>query len=137
VHRFLPTILLLASLGVSAAEPNCRDPRSTREVNVCSAQEAERLEAEMNRYYDAARSRMQKEEPQAVESLLEAQKSWETYAERHCQAVYSRWAGGTIRVAQGLNCRVDLIKQRMRLLWESYLTYPDRTPPILPEPKWE
>ena len=137
MHRFLPTILLIVSLGVSAAEPNCREPRSTREFNVCSAQEVARLEAEMSRYFDAARARMQKEEPQAVESLLKAQKAWETYAEGHCQAVYSRWAGGSIRVAQGLNCKVDLIKQRTRILWESYLTYPDRTPAILPEPKRE
>jgi uncharacterized protein YecT (DUF1311 family) len=123
----------LASLAASP-EPNCETPTTTADVNVCRGREIDKSRAELHRYLEAAKVRMRKEEPQALTALEDAQNAWVSYSDKHCSAVYARWRGGTIRGPASAQCMIDLAKQRTYQIWVDYLTYPDRTPPILPEP---
>lgn len=122
--------------------PECVDAVTTPEVNACAAAEVARDREVMERYLAAATARMREEAEDAgqlsgrsiEESLAASQADWERYAESACAAVYHRWSGGTIRTVMHLGCMGQLVRQRTHYLWQDYLTYPDSTPPILPEP---
>jgi uncharacterized protein YecT (DUF1311 family) len=126
---FLPVASMTAS-----PEANCEKPVTTYDFNICGSREAERARAEMQRYFETAKVRMQKEESQALAALEAAQTAWKSYHEKHCAAVYARWEGGTIQGPASAQCSINLTRQRTHQLWADYLTYPDSTPPILPEP---
>ncbi len=132
--------LLAMSLAAStswAADPvvNCASPSTTLDFNICGSREADKADVELKRYFEAARTRMVKQEPQAVQALDAAQAAWLVYKSKHCESAYLRWQGGTIRGPAGIQCEVDLTRQRTHRIWADFLTYPDRTPPVLPEPQ--
>jgi uncharacterized protein YecT (DUF1311 family) len=134
--RWLIAMAFLPAASMAAkSETNCEKPVTTYDFNTCGSREADRARAEMQRYLEAAKVRMQKEDSQAVAALEAAQSAWTSYQEKHCAAVYARWQGGTIRDPASVQCSIDLTRQRTHQLWADYLTYPDRTPPILPEPR--
>ncbi len=133
--RWLIALAFLPAISMAAdPEPNCEKPATTYDFNICGSREAERARAEMQRYFDAAKVRIQREGSKALTALEEAQSAWRSYQEKHCAAIYVRWQGGTIRGPASVQCSVDLTRQRTHQLWADYLTYPDSTPPILPEP---
>lgn len=51
-----------------------------------------------------------------------------------CDAVYEWWREGTVRGAMALGCEIRVTKARTMTIWRNWLTYPDRSPPLLPEP---
>jgi uncharacterized protein YecT (DUF1311 family) len=124
----------LAALRASP-EPNCAKPVTTYEMNVCGSREVQQARSEMQRYFSAAKARMEKDEPQAVKSLDDAQSAWQTFSVKHCASVYARWEGGTVRGPASVQCAITLTRARTHQLWREFLTYPDRTPSLLPEPK--
>jgi uncharacterized protein YecT (DUF1311 family) len=120
-----------------AADPvaNCEKPATTYDFNICGSKDVEKAEAELARYLEAAKARMAKEEPEAVKAIDDAHAKWQEYKSKHCEAVYLRWQQGTIRGPKSARCNLDLTRQRTHRIWSDFLTYPDSTPPILPEPK--
>jgi uncharacterized protein YecT (DUF1311 family) len=134
--RWLIALLLIPTSSVAASpEPNCTSPSTTYDFNVCGSREADKADAELKRYFEAAKARMVKEEPQAVAAMDEAQNAWQAYRAKHCGAVSLRWQGGSIRGPASVQCAIDLTWQRTHQVWADFLTYPDRTPPTLPEPR--
>lgn len=140
--------LALMVLGQAQVQPQLQsqpDPcegSTTIAVNQCLANQRDSALAEMNRYLDAARIRsiQQAGDPPLAskKDLLTgfdaAQDAWEKYRSAQCGNIYDFWRSGTIRGAMALDCDIRLIRARTHFLWESFLTYPDSTPPILPEP---
>ena len=78
------------------------------------------------------RGQLQRRQTQAI---VDAQAKWQEYKSKQCEAVYLRWQQGTIRGPKAVRCDLDLTRQRTHRIWSDFLTYPDSTPPILPEPK--
>lgn len=135
-------LFLAAALLSQDPEPalDCDNAMTTLDVNACMAKEVEAEEARMNAYLEAAilHVREASDSPElgasAASEMAEAQTAWEAYVKAECGAVYTHWQGGTVRVAMALACERRLTYGRTRHLWETYLTYVDSTPPILPEP---
>lgn len=135
-------LFLAAALLSQAPEPalDCDNVMTTLDVNACMAKALEAEEARMNAYLEAAIGVLREEaetpeQANAMAAELQAsQKLWADYAESACQAVYSRWQAGTIRVSMALSCKQDLTLERTHALWVNYLAYMDSTPPRLPEP---
>ncbi|WP_010545789.1 lysozyme inhibitor LprI family protein [Sphingomonas elodea] len=126
--------LLLLALALTAPTPRCVDAKTTVEMETCLARTSNAAEVEMNRYLVAARKRATADGVTVAKAFDEAQGRWIAWRRGECDAVYAHW-GGTIRGAMLLNCRIDLTQARTQWLWKTWLTYPDSTPPILPEPK--
>jgi uncharacterized protein YecT (DUF1311 family) len=126
----------LAAGAALAADPqaNCTAPKTTYDINICSALNADNGELELQHYLEASRSRIQRD-PESLAALNEAQIAWEKFRASHCAAVYSHWRDGTIRGPQSITCRLEITRARTHQLWKEYLTYVDRTPPLLPEPE--
>lgn len=119
---------------------DCTQALTTLEINDCRAEDLRLETARMQTYLDAAITsvRSEAEEPAAAEILVEeiqtSQALWQAYADQACSAVYTRWQAGTIRVMMALGCQISLTRQRTHHLWTEYLSFPDDTPPLLPEP---
>lgn len=134
----LVTVLTLAQ----EPEVNCDDPVSTVEIGICMGRELEREQARQARYFAAVLERAEglgdrivgADGPEVAEALRASQAAWEGYVQASCDATYAWWSDGTIRGSKALGCRIDLTRQRTHELWRAHLTYPDSTPPILPEP---
>lgn len=126
--------LLLFALALATPADRCADAKTTVEMNTCLARASNAAELEMNRYLVAARKRAAADGAMVAKAFDEAQARWIAWRKGECDAVYAHWQGGTIRGAMLLGCRIELTEARTRQLWKTWLTYPDSTPPILPEP---
>lgn len=129
-------LLRLASptFAVSQPDPCLPGAASTLEINDCLADRLREERKRLGRYLGAVR-RTLSADTTTRERLNEAQRAWETYVARDCDAVYSYWRDGSIRHAKRLLCSIDAVALRTHDLWASFLTYEDSTPPLLPEPK--
>lgn len=127
-------ILTTISLLAQAEEINCDNAMTKHQINMCSRQEVQQAENEMLDYLNASKDRYS-EEAQVLKLLTESQAQWREYREAHCDAIYQVWSGGTIRGVMYNGCMLEVTKNRTHELWQSYLTYMDSTPPVLPEPK--
>ena len=128
--------LLLVPSAAAAKEPG--DPcegSTTLAINECYDGKLQTAQAEMNRYLQAAIDRyLESEEDAVVLGLRNSQAAFEAYRAIECETVYEHWKGGTIRTLNSLVCSIALTDQRTHAIWASWLTYPDSTPPTLPEP---
>lgn len=107
---------------------------TTIEVNDCLSAELAADRAELDRYSAAARKRLVEENPTTVAKFDAMQTAFFAYRKKACDAVYDYWSGGTIRGTEALTCQRRLTRAYTHDLWTDWLTYPDDTPPILPEP---
>ena len=130
----MAVMLTTISPLAQAEEINCDKAMTTYQINMCSRQEVQQAENEMLDYLNASKDRYS-EEAQVLKLLTESQAQWREYRKAHCDAIYQVWAEGTIRGVMYNDCMFDVTKDRTHELWQSYLTYMDSTPPILPEPE--
>lgn len=135
MKRILLSFACLTSLSACAEEPalDCANAFRTAELNQCASQDWDAARQTMEQYLEASLKHNEENE-NLVAAIKEAQDGWDNYQNKHCGAVYTQWQGGTIRDVMAFSCKTKLAKQRTHELWESFLTYMDDTPPVLPEP---
>lgn len=126
-------ILTFATLPAFASDTaqDCENAMSTMEINQCAQLELGTAEADMQRYLDAV---LNEADAALVESIQQAQESWEGYRQAHCDAVYTQWRDGTIRGVMSLSCKKQLTQARTHTLWESFLVTMEGES-LLPEPE--
>jgi uncharacterized protein YecT (DUF1311 family) len=128
-------VMLICLLpSVTFATDQCKDPKSTIKMNECISRQVKTAEEELSKYFEESR-RQYADEPKAIEALHRAQNSWLKFRKDHCDAIYEKWSGGTISGAMHGSCLLEQTRRRTHDLWDTYLTFMDSTPPILPEPK--
>ena len=112
------------------------------EATSCLFSVAEALEPILQRYYEAARSSIQRRATdeqdiiandlhKAISDLEQAQSSWRAYRDAHCDMVADLFMNGSGKAAGGVQCTIDLTRLRIHELWESGGFQPRN----LPEPK--
>lgn len=133
--------LLALALGSQDVEPDCGG--NMLEITACFAEAADNSKQRMEAYYRAALHKLVEAEiddnpgagAAASTHLTYSQMLFEQHVNSECRATYERFAMGSIRNAEAQACRLQLFNARTRDLWSRWLTYPDSTPPDLPEPK--
>ncbi|WP_375290505.1 DUF6265 family protein [Qipengyuania sp.] len=120
--------------GANAPAASCPDAATTPEMNACWAARLGEVEARMERYFAAALDK-EKARPQLQAKMRSAQQAFAAYANGECDAVLEDWSDGTIRTVMALDCRIALTNARTHAIWQTWLTYPDSTAPVLPEPE--
>jgi uncharacterized protein YecT (DUF1311 family) len=130
-------IVLLAIIlpSLAFASHPCEETSNTIEINHCVQAKIESAEKILARYYEESKRRYA-ESPKVLSALSKSQKIWLQFRKSHCEAIYEMWSEGTIRGAMYGNCLLEQTQRRTHDLWESYLTFMDSTPPVLPEPTW-
>ena len=117
----------------SESSLNCDNPTTTLEINMCSSQELEEAQAKMGAYLEACLTH-NADDPKLVEAIQLAQKEWKSYADSHCDSVYTKWRGGTIRGVMAISCQTALTEQRTLELWENFLSEMGGESSVLPKP---
>ena len=137
MKQLFPIVLSLiftsAVVSATADEVDCSQAGSTLAIEECSREEVGALETELDKYLAAARQHLYGDEA-VLSALDQAQQSWLDYRREHCLAVRELWAGGSIRGVMTNQCLLHQTRQRLWDIWETYLTFMDSTPPLLPEP---
>lgn len=133
-------LLALAAAGTLGTSPPARDLQcrdlTTVATEQCLVRRRDAAMRTLDRYRSAARARIVRESPEvgALPIAFDAaQAAWVRYARQQCGTV-EMWQGGTVRNATALACDIRMTELRTHELWHDWLTFVDRTPPILPEP---
>ncbi|WP_188637690.1 lysozyme inhibitor LprI family protein [Vreelandella lutescens] len=133
--------IVLAVAGLSVAvmamaeesSLDCDHAMTTLDINQCTAVQLESAQSELSQYVEASVNH-HVDDPELLAAIEDSQQAWEAYAAAHCDAVHTQWREGSIRGVMALTCKTQLTQQRTHTVWESFLTYMDSTPPVLPEP---
>jgi len=129
------TIAIVFLFLASACEADiCKNPITTLEINNCLSLKMENAEKVLNKYFVESKNNY-KEYPEVIAAISNSQNEWLEYRKAHCSSIYEIYKEGTIRGVMHGECMLGITYTRTHELWENYLTYPDSTPPILPEPK--
>lgn len=131
-------VVLLAALYFSAPASgesvDCSELMTTVAISKCKSGEFDAVQDKLTKYLEASVQHYDYD-PVVVKAIRESQEQWEAYSTAHCDAIYAKWREGTIRGIMATECRKNLTKQRIHMVWESFLTYSDSSPPVLPEPE--
>lgn len=106
---------------------------TTMEMVRCLDKRGEEADAELAKYLAAAQARINGS-LDAKPDLAHAQAAWNDYRHAHCDDVYDFWREGSIRGLAAASCYLEITRRRTHEVWSDYLTFPDSTPPLLPEP---
>ena len=134
MKKFIFLMFAIYSSFAVSDEIDCNKAVSTFDINDCAGVELNKAELEMANYL--AKSKEQNSyDKELITAIEKAQQAWQTYAEAHCDSIYTMWREGSIRGVMFLSCKTKLTKQRTHEIWSNFLTYMDSTSPVLPEPK--
>ncbi|WP_105264731.1 lysozyme inhibitor LprI family protein [Pseudoalteromonas sp. T1lg76] len=133
MKQLVPLLLFIPLFAFAEEAVDCEKAWTTLAINQCMHKALVAAEKAMAKYLAKSLERYAQDNVSAT-AIQKGQDAWLSYREAHCGAVYDTWRDGTIRTAMGLGCKLELTHQRTAVLWQSFLTYVDSTPPLLPEP---
>ena len=111
--------LLLAQGGTDAL--NCDNARTQTAMNMCSKQEYDRADAELNRVWEQVRAHARHAdgtydygdgEPGHWDTLLKAQRACLIYREEHCRLSSYDARGGSLQPLLASDCMTSLTEAR-------------------------
>lgn len=119
--RFIPPLALLALLGYSgsAVGLDCGKAITTPDINQCASMEQKKVEANLNRVYQRVLKSLDgKDAPQSGaavrSSFIAAQRAWIKFREADCDAVYQKYADGSIRTVMHIGCMQNHAERRIK-----------------------
>ena len=131
------------ALLLALAPAPCAEATTTLAMTECLMVEVRRAESELDRILQTAQQRLDRERreelrrpfpPNKPIDLAGTQSLWRAYRQAHCGDIAQRWRGASLRPVVTAECLLRLSKARSRELWSAYLTFPDGTAPLLPDP---
>ena len=131
--KLMTTALLLISAPAFSASAICEKSSSLDALIECLQREVSKAEAELARYLDASRKH-HADNRLALYSVESTQGRWSSTQRFRCSAagIYPRDADKLS--AQRLLCIYQDTREQTHLLWRQFLTNPNGSPPVLPEP---
>lgn len=112
----------LALVSSHAQEPNCSDPQTQFEMNVCSGQDYDAADKRLNETWKtvfASLKQWDKEvwqdgssAPSRADALLKSQRAWIDYRDGHCEAEAEGFHGGTILPLVRNTCLTEMAQRR-------------------------
>jgi uncharacterized protein YecT (DUF1311 family) len=139
--KFLLTVLSIASLlavgmatrGIAsptsaatnlqlAQRPNCNNPQTQSEMNICASIAYQNADRKLNQVY---RQLLPKLSASRKQKLISAQQAWIKFRDSSCEFETSAYEGGSIAPMIYSNCLAAVTEQRTKDL-QRYLEYSDR-----------
>ena len=125
---------------VSDQPGTCSDGIKT-DIDVCENEYVRRAQTELDRYLEAVRKRIagytyasELGARQTRTAFDASQTAWEAYRKAACEAVSESWSGGGGTNWTYENCWKTMTKFRTDYVWNTWLTFEDDTPPLMPKP---
>lgn len=113
---------------------SCADAYTTLAMNDCLAGILTQSDERRASYVAKALER-HADRPALAQMIAASDSAFVAYRDSECGAVYEDWKEGSIRGVMSLTCRIDMTDKRILTVWENWLTYPDSTPALMPEPE--
>jgi uncharacterized protein YecT (DUF1311 family) len=122
----LPTLpLLLLACPAFGQEVDCNNAMAQIEMNICSEQDFEAADAELNAVWKDARktakeldAELPEELKGAEKALLEAQRAWIGYRDGQCEVAGFEARGGSMEPMLVSGCKATLTRARTKELRE-------------------
>ena len=111
--------LLLAQVGTAALD--CDNAMTQTAMNMCSKQEFDRADAELNVVWEQVRAHARRADagfddddgqPGHWDTLLKAQRAWLTYRDEHCRLSSYDARGGSLQPLLASDCMTSLTEAR-------------------------
>lgn len=109
----------LAIAPTQAQEVNCKNPQTTREMRICSSQEAASADKKLNRIYPQLMSKLSGQQKQR---MIQAQTAWINFRDATCAYEKGQYEGGTFAPVAYSSCIARLTKQRTQELQQYLLS---------------
>ena len=120
-------LLLILALVPSAlfaqGRPNCKNPQTQMEMNICAGLDYKAADAGLNRAYKAAIAGMKDMDANlppelkgAEKALRQAQRAWIPYRDKACEAFGFMARGGSMESMLVGSCLADLTRKRTKEL---------------------
>lgn len=100
-----------------AQQPNCKEPQTQMEINVCAGIEYQNADKRLNQVYQKL---MPKLSAARKQKLIVAQRAWLNFRDTNCEFEMSQFEGGTMAPAAKAGCMAQLTKTRTTQL-EQYI----------------
>lgn len=124
MRKLLLTAFTVCATGASAAEPDCKDPVTQSDMNLCAALDYEAADKELNAVWKLAHQQardMDADETEAAmkgaeKALLAAQRGWLAYRDGRC--TLEGWAahGGSMEPMLVSGCLAEMTRTRTKEL---------------------
>ena len=130
MHKFLLTLLSIASLfavGMAtpsiasptfaatnlqlAQRPNCNNPQTQSEMNICASIAYQNADRKLNQVY---RQLLPKLSAARKQKLISAQQAWIKFRDSSCEFERSAYEGGSIAPMIYSNCLANVTEQRTK-----------------------
>ncbi|MBD2456287.1 lysozyme inhibitor LprI family protein [Nostoc sp. FACHB-87] len=98
-----------------AQKPNCNDPQTQLEINICSQLSYQNADKKLNQVYKQLLPKLSKTRQQ---KLIAAQLAWIKFRDASCEFERSAYEGGSIAPAIYAGCLEEATKQRTQQLRE-------------------
>ena len=120
------SVFMFVAAAAAQQAPDCTDPQTQADMNICSARSYRAADALMSRQYEAVAARMKKmdsnldqtydDRPGYFAAFLDSQRAWLKFRDAHCivEGYYAR--GGTMEPLLVNTCFEELTKQRTEQL---------------------
>ena len=111
--------VLIAAAVAAAPQPNCKNPQTQTDMNICSGRAFKAADTVMTRQYDIAVGRMKQmdkggEPTGYFAALLESQRAWLKFRDAQCRLEGYTTRGGTAEALNVNGCLEQLTRQRTK-----------------------
>ncbi len=100
-----------------AQQPNCKNPQTTLDMNMCSSQEFEVADKKLNQLYKQLQAKISSRQKQR---LTVAQRTWIKFRDENCDYAKGQFEGGSLAASTYGYCRARVTQERIKDL-EGYL----------------
>ncbi len=115
--------LALAALPAAAQEPDCTDPVTQSDMNICADRDYQDADAELNAAWKEARASADQMDAEydddlkgAAKALIAAQRSWIAYRDGKCELAGFDARGGSMEPMLVSGCLAEETRRRTREL---------------------
>ncbi|WP_228056019.1 lysozyme inhibitor LprI family protein [Microcoleus sp. LEGE 07076] len=91
-------------------QPNCKNPQTQTELNICSGVDYQQEDKQLNQVYNQVRDQLSANRRQ---QLIVAQRAWISFRDGNCKFAKSEVEGGTMAPLIFNNCLQDTTKKRI------------------------
>ena len=100
-----------------AQQPNCKNPQTTLDMNICSTQEFQATDSKLNQVYQQLQAKISTRQKQR---LTAAQLTWIKFRDENCAYAKGQFEGGSLAASTYGYCRARVTQERIKDL-EGYL----------------
>lgn len=100
-----------------AQQPNCKNPQTTLDMNMCSRQEFQDADRKLNQVYQQLQAKISSKQKQR---LTAAQRTWIKFRDENCDYEAGKFEGGSLAASTYGYCRARVTQERIKDL-EGYL----------------